>query len=48
MQICKGFDLKKSELGNGLNNMKKRAHDIDAEIIIESMLNRGTHVTLKL
>ena len=43
-----GFDLKTVEMGNGLNNIKKRAADMNAEIQIESKINVGTTVTLKV
>ena len=38
----KGFDFETVELGNGLNNMKKRAADMNSEIQIESKINKGT------
>ncbi|WP_028376486.1 sensor histidine kinase [Leeuwenhoekiella sp. MAR_2009_132] len=41
-----GFDLKKYEPGNGLLNMKKRALDIGADIVITSKLNQGTLIRL--
>lgn len=44
----KGFDLQNTPLGNGINNMKKRAHDIGAEIEINSEDNHGTKVSLKM
>ncbi len=44
----KGFDLKTVELGNGINNMKKRAHDIHLEIQIESLPNDGTTIKLRM
>ena len=34
--------------GNGLKNMQERAHDIDAALNIESAVNRGTTIELKL
>lgn len=37
-----GFDLEQIEFGNGLNNMKKRAHELDAEFEIITALNTGT------
>ncbi|MCX7548748.1 tetratricopeptide repeat protein [Xanthomarina sp. F1114] len=39
-----GFNYKEVELGNGLNNMKKRAHELDAEFEIKSEINKGTTV----
>ncbi|WP_299337133.1 tetratricopeptide repeat protein [uncultured Psychroserpens sp.] len=44
----KGFDMTKVELGNGLNNIKKRAHDIGAEIELNSEINAGTQMSLKI
>jgi signal transduction histidine kinase len=44
----KGFDEKEIEYGNGINNMKKRAQDIGAEIVINSSKNRGTSIVLKI
>ena len=44
----KGFDLSTVEDGNGLSNMKKRAYDINADIYIDSKLDKGTTVQLKL
>ena len=43
-----GFDKTKVVLGNGLNNMKKRTQDIGAELIIDSEVNKGTSVLLKV
>ncbi|WP_250434648.1 tetratricopeptide repeat-containing sensor histidine kinase [Hanstruepera flava] len=40
----KGFDLNAIEYGNGLNNMKKRAEEINAKFKIESELGKGTTV----
>ena len=42
----KGFDMEKASYGNGLNNMKKRAKEINAEINIVSKINEGTKITL--
>ena len=42
----KGFDVSNQKDGNGLNNMKKRAHDIDAEINMVSEFNKGTVISL--
>ena len=42
----KGFDKNNIELGNGLNNMRKRALDINANIIIDSKVNEGTSIVL--
>ncbi|PWI31150.1 two-component sensor histidine kinase [Flavobacteriaceae bacterium LYZ1037] len=37
-----GFDINQIALGNGLNNMKKRAHELDAEFEVTSVINKGT------
>ena len=43
----KGFDaLNVSANGIGLNNMKKRGHLINADISIQSVLNKGTQLTI--
>lgn len=42
----KGFDLASIELGNGINNMKKRATDINSKLNINS--NKKTGTTIKL
>ena len=50
-EICdngNGFDQSKVELGNGLGNMKKRAHEISMNIEIRSKLNEGTYVSIQL
>ncbi|TBV27687.1 hypothetical protein DMZ43_01160 [Meridianimaribacter sp. CL38] len=44
----KGFDAQKVELGNGLNNMKKRAHEIDGELTVTSIEGNGTTVKLQM
>ena len=44
----KGFDLETIQLGNGINNMKKRAHEIDGELHVVSNENEGTAIQLKL
>ncbi len=43
-----GFEFSKVELGNGLSNMKKRAHEIDAKIDIHSKTIGGTTVSVQL
>lgn len=43
-----GFDLASVDSGNGLNNMKKRAHEIGAEISIISQERVGTSIILNL
>ena len=50
-EICdngNGFDQSKVELGNGLGNMKKRAHEISMNFEIRSKLNEGTYVSIQL
>lgn len=44
----KGFDEGKVKLGNGLNNMKKRAIDIGAEYTIDSNVNKGTEILVRI
>ncbi len=44
----KGFDVLKVELGNGLNNMRKRAHEIDGELTVTSSEGNGTTVKLQM
>jgi signal transduction histidine kinase/Tfp pilus assembly protein PilF len=44
----KGFDEAIVELGNGIQNMKKRAHEINGELKLISKENKGTTITLKL
>ncbi|MEM6515157.1 MAG: tetratricopeptide repeat protein [Bacteroidota bacterium] len=43
-----GFDQSKTEKGNGLTNMKKRAQNIAAEVSLVSSLERGTKIILKV
>jgi sensor histidine kinase YesM len=38
----------KVEDGNGLNNMKKRAHEIDGSVNIQSEIAKGTTVQLQM
>ncbi|GGD14357.1 tetratricopeptide repeat-containing sensor histidine kinase [Flavobacterium orientale] len=42
-----GFSESEIQHGNGLNNMKKRALDLHANLMITSKTNEGTKVTLK-
>jgi signal transduction histidine kinase/ligand-binding sensor domain-containing protein len=42
-----GFDITRSYLGNGLNNMQKRANEINGKLEILSSVNEGTIVTLR-
>ncbi|MBC7440814.1 MAG: tetratricopeptide repeat protein [Flavobacterium sp.] len=44
----KGFDNDTIELGNGIQNMKKRIADINGEIEINSSPNNGTDIQIKL
>lgn len=41
-----GFEVDKAELGNGLNNMKKRAIELNGELQITSKINEGTSIEL--
>ncbi len=43
----KGFNLKTSPTGNGINNMKKRAYDLGATIDLYSS-DQGTEIILKM
>ncbi|MEZ4791985.1 MAG: sensor histidine kinase [Gelidibacter sp.] len=43
----KGFDKKNVKLGNGLNNMKKRASEINALFDIDSKIGVGTTVSIQ-
>ncbi|WP_296385312.1 ATP-binding protein, partial [Winogradskyella sp.] len=43
-----GFDKGKVELGNGLYNMKKRSMDINGSLNIDSTINIGTTIILRL
>ncbi|HIB37336.1 MAG TPA: two-component sensor histidine kinase [Mesonia sp.] len=42
----KGFVLSNVELGNGINNIKKRAKEINAEVKFSSIPSKGTNITL--
>jgi signal transduction histidine kinase len=44
----KGFDVNKDSEGNGLKNMKKRAKEIGANLLIESEAGTGTTLQLIL
>ncbi|AJR02338.1 tetratricopeptide repeat-containing sensor histidine kinase [Siansivirga zeaxanthinifaciens] len=43
-----GFNMEEVSLGNGLNNIKKRAADIGAVVQIESTKDQGTKIHLSL
>ncbi len=43
-----GFDQKNIKDGNGLRNLNTRAEQIKAELTINSVLTKGTDVTLKI
>lgn len=43
-----GFDVNSSANGNGLNHMNKRASEINSPIEIDSEINQGTTVSLKV
>ena len=43
-----GFDKTHIDFGNGLNNMKKRAEEINAQIKIESQLGKGTQIVFTI
>jgi signal transduction histidine kinase len=44
----KGFDVNKSTEGNGLKNMKKRATEIGADLLIDSHPGNGTTIQLRV
>lgn len=44
----KGFNPSDPNQGNGLNNMKKRAKEIDAQLEINSKVGEGSQITLSL
>ena len=44
----KGFDLKQTEGGTGLNGIRERAMILDAKLNIDSQYGKGTTITLKL
>lgn len=43
-----GFDITETTQGNGLKNMKKRAQEIGGKLRIESRINEGTTIQLKV
>jgi signal transduction histidine kinase len=44
----KGFDVNNVEFGHGINNMKKRTFDLNANFKITSNVNQGTEIQLIL
>jgi signal transduction histidine kinase len=44
----KGFDMEKQTEGNGLKNMRKRAVEIGAQLLIEAFPGKGTQIQLKM
>ena len=44
----KGFDTTKESLGNGLTNMQKRATEMRAQLLIDSVPGMGTIIKLEL
>ncbi len=44
----RGFDKNQIELGNGINNMKKRITDCDGIIDFRTKPNEGTEITIRL
>jgi|TARA_R100000479_G_scaffold21607_1_gene8268 signal transduction histidine kinase len=44
----KGFNITEIQQGNGLNNMKKRAQDLEGNIEFQSNVNKGTNIELKV
>jgi signal transduction histidine kinase len=43
-----GFDISSIDFGNGLNNMKKRAQEINAQFYLDSEPGVGTSVSVML
>ena len=43
-----GFDTEKQARGNGLKNMRQRAHDMDGGLDVVSQKNEGTVITFKV
>ena len=43
-----GFDIHDTTSGNGLANMKKRAHDINGNFTIVSVIGKGTTITVDI
>ena len=44
----KGFDINNIELGNGLSNMEKRMAEINSQIHIHSIKNKGTSIKMNI
>jgi len=44
----KGFDINEPTEGNGLRNIKKRAREVGAKLLIDSFPGRGTTIQLKI
>jgi signal transduction histidine kinase len=42
-----GFDMAKATEGNGLINLRERAHMLNAELLVDSQPGKGTTVTLR-
>jgi ligand-binding sensor domain-containing protein/two-component sensor histidine kinase len=42
-----GFDMAKATEGNGLINLRERAHMLNAELLVDSQPGKGTMVTLR-
>jgi signal transduction histidine kinase len=44
----KGFDIDTIKMGNGLNNMQKRANELNADFNIYSEINEGCTISVKI
>ncbi|MEZ4874136.1 MAG: sensor histidine kinase [Flavobacteriaceae bacterium] len=44
----KGFDIGEVDMGNGFNNMTKRAKDMGGELSVDSEKGKGTHLRLSI
>jgi len=43
-----GFDTATTDNGNGLGNMKKRTDSLNGTLLINSSINKGTHIELQI
>lgn len=44
----KGFDIKTTQMNNGIYNMKKRAQEINGELVLLSQIDKGTTVVINI
>ena len=43
----KGFNTGKDTFGNEINNMKKRIAEVDGQLFIRSVINKGTEIKVQ-